>query len=526
MATKNFSSDHFAMTNQKHIMPQGQSPAMVQWNNMIPQNQQFNPMSVTSWQSQQMQSQSVPHSVAQTHAQGYAAIPHLPHNGQSFDLSSILPPHIVQDFLRLSTPVGQSPNDDTILAQALYDSRQQGKTYRQALEGLHGVNNHAANLWKDYYLDHHDRFDIFVSRLAEKPKTVKKPFAQGTSPLRDQADAPSSQTVHKRDISPPSPLHTSKRKARSSPSILSSQRKRAAPSTYTSSSSTAGRPSKRPRSTMNSLSAPLLIPDNPSLLPPQADIRLPKPPSRSPTPPTKVQNGTNGNRYTKEDRDYFINLISWRLKQDPSLTKKQLCEQLYEKAPHHSATSWASHWHQRHDIADKILASAHQDYDVEDNEEEDGTEPEAQSEFPHKSPQSDNEAFLDWSDADADTVEDEAGMGEPGLAFTHGDWCILARFMARNQWDKMSSQARWDGFTTTYATKRTGKAWAEFYRKNEKALLKLAERYGSKQGLRSFRSQRRRPSWAKIRDDPRSLSVHDRGSDEDADYETDNGDER
>jgi len=45
----------------------------------------------------------------------------------------------MQEFIRLSTPVGQNPDDDTILARALCDSKQNGKTYRQALEGLHGV---------------------------------------------------------------------------------------------------------------------------------------------------------------------------------------------------------------------------------------------------------------------------------------------------------------------------------------------------------------------------------------------------
>lgn len=51
----------------------------------------------------------------------------------AFDLA------LMQDFYRLQAPVGQSPNDDSILAQALFGSKQSGRTYRQALEGLHGV---------------------------------------------------------------------------------------------------------------------------------------------------------------------------------------------------------------------------------------------------------------------------------------------------------------------------------------------------------------------------------------------------
>ena len=61
---------------------------------------------------------------------------------QTFSIPSVdlgIPQQFVQDFLRLTTPVGQSPNDDSILAQALFESKQSGRTYRQALEGLHGV---------------------------------------------------------------------------------------------------------------------------------------------------------------------------------------------------------------------------------------------------------------------------------------------------------------------------------------------------------------------------------------------------
>jgi len=261
----------------------------------------------------------------------------------------------MQDFLRMSTPVGSSPNDDTILAQALHESRQMGKTYRQALEGLHGVgrlqpfyvpfplicyqvNNHAANLWKDYYLDHHDRFDLLVSRLAEQPKTVKKPIVPTKPPPQAKEEGTSHQVARKRHASPaPPPLPAPPRqsptkKGRSSAPSQASRRKRATPQLVTgTTTSVLARPPKRPRATLNSLSAPLPSNDAPNLMPPQVHIPLPEPPSRSPTPPAVVQVGTNGNKYTKEDREYFLNFLAWRLKQDPSLTKKELCELLHEK---------------------------------------------------------------------------------------------------------------------------------------------------------------------------------------------------
>lgn len=195
------------------------------------------------------------------------------------------------------------------------------------------VNNHAANLWKDYYLDHHDRFDVLVSRLAEQPKTVKKPLVPSKPPSRAKEEGSSPQVARKRHLSPPPPppRQVTQKKGRSSAPSQTSRQKRAPSKTATTTTSSLARPPKRPRATLNSLSAPLPSNDVPNLMPPQVDIPLPEPPSRSPTPPTIVQVGTNGNRYTKEDRDYFIKFLMWRLKQEPSLTKKELCELLHEK---------------------------------------------------------------------------------------------------------------------------------------------------------------------------------------------------
>ncbi|KAF8445798.1 hypothetical protein L210DRAFT_992200 [Boletus edulis BED1] len=468
---------------------------------MLPQNQpqQFHS---ASWQQSPVQLPSAPSSVPQVQPQGYQNPPqyYQNHTSHPFDLSSMIPQQIMQDFLRLSTPVGSSPNDDTTIAQALHESRQSGKTYRQALEGLHGVNNHAANLWKDYYLDHHDRIDLLVSRLAEQPKTVKKPFVPSKSPPRISVEATSHQVARKRHMSPPRPSSPSpprqspKKKGRSGPS-QASRRKRATPQSVTTATSTLTRPPNRPRATFNSLSAPLPSNDFPNLMPPQVHIPLPEPPSRSPTPPSTVQVGTNGNKYTKEDREYFLKFLVWRLKQNPLLTKKELCELLHEKAPHHSATSWSSHWHQRHDIADKIFATYHNnsDADAEDDEDQQDEEEEVEVEEEMKNDQDDDahseamsadEASRDrkvvirsegtFSDfGDADTEEDEADMGEPGSSFSRGDWRILARFIAKNHWDEVSPKERWKAFTEAHETKRPGKSWAEFYRRNEVGMIPM-----------------------------------------------------
>ena len=192
-----------------------------------------------------------------------------------------------------------------------------------------------------------------MARLVEqnqKPKAVKKPFAstpastsetKATSPQRDR-----DRDLRKRQPSPSPPLRQSRQPKRSTPN---------APTP-----SLSNRPSKRPRATLNSMSAPPLPIDLPAkLMPLQADITLPPPPSRSPTPPTKIEVGTNGNKYTEEDRAYFLKFISWRLSQDASLTKKDLCAMLHQKAraayrvrtfrlilaPHRSPTTAPPHGH-------------------------------------------------------------------------------------------------------------------------------------------------------------------------------------
>ena len=98
----------------------------------------------------------------------------------------------------------------------------------------------------------------------------------------------------------------------------------------TSTKFNAPNPPRVGRTTQNSLSAPTAVFDD-RLPPPNAEIRIPSPPSRSPSPPQHIVPQGRGNKYTPEDRDFFVRFISWRLKGSPSLTRMDLCEQLAEK---------------------------------------------------------------------------------------------------------------------------------------------------------------------------------------------------
>jgi hypothetical protein len=60
-------------------------------------------------------------------------------NMAGFNNMGFVPNTVLQDALRLSAPVGSSPNDDVLLAQVLHDTLKNGFTYKRAIESLHGV---------------------------------------------------------------------------------------------------------------------------------------------------------------------------------------------------------------------------------------------------------------------------------------------------------------------------------------------------------------------------------------------------
>ncbi|KAJ7790158.1 hypothetical protein B0H14DRAFT_3891339 [Mycena olivaceomarginata] len=127
------------------------------------------------------------------------------------------------------------------------------------------------------------------------------------------------------------------------------------------------------RRTINSLTTHTAV-YNEHIPPPNSQLRIPVPPSRSPTPPTEViPHNRGGNKFTPEDRRYFIRFIQWRLTCDPTLLRNELCELLAAKVsnghvyhrfrdvdvqtPHHNRGSWGAYWSTHHDLPDKILAS-------------------------------------------------------------------------------------------------------------------------------------------------------------------------
>ncbi|KAH9982354.1 hypothetical protein BGW80DRAFT_1262927 [Lactifluus volemus] len=330
-------------------------------------------------------------------------------------------------------PVGQSPNDEQLLVMALHAGLSQGFDHKKAIETLHGVNNHAANLWKDYYLEHKSRIDEMVDRL-QPSKIAKKPVLIGFTP---KASSTSSEIGGKQPrmgqlenaSHPPLPAESG-----SSQGTLVPRTSDGAPT-----------PRKRGyRSPSRHL-----------------DLPIPPPPGAEPMPPKKVVKGPRGNRYTTEDKKYFAKYISWALQVDPTLTKNDLITRLAEKVPHHSVASWTSYWG-RDPLADRVLAAAQdktsQGYDGqevdEDAEEEDSVE---------------KDCGWEEESGSYDSDEDEAAMGPSGAAFTAADFRVIAKYMARyssDEWAEMTAKQRWFPFHEEHP-QRSDKAWAEKYRSIE-----------------------------------------------------------
>ncbi|KAK1228653.1 hypothetical protein PQX77_008247 [Marasmius sp. AFHP31] len=458
-------------------------------------HQQHQPMQLPMPQQIQMQTQQHFNPAGQWNAP--IPPPGMPNgmNGMGF-FGLGLPPfnmfsqQMFHDAFALSAPVVGA--DEKLLIETLIQSRAQGENFKDGLNGLHGKNGHSASLWKDYYLEHKERLDNeILNSSKQKTEAKHRVDIQEPKPMK-----PVKKPVIKAESSPGPSLSTKKRGR--PPKQNRRQSSPLAPKTSLNRASSDSLPKSGRRSTINSLTvdAPTYSKDMP---PPNSEIRIPEPPSRSPTPPTKIVPKGRGNQFTPEDKEYFIKFVSWRLKCDPDLNRQDLCELLAEKAPHHPAPSWTSYWSNNHDLPDKILSAAHGEaWDEEDEGEEDESEPEKEQVASRQRPRykdltSDEED--DEDDAESDEEEetddeddmeipsfDESAMGPSGTAFTEADLAITARYVSTfDDWSSTTFTSKWTPFAEKYK-QRTAKSWGEYFRRNEKTIMKLAKRI-RKQGI-------------------------------------------
>ncbi|KAF9527803.1 hypothetical protein CPB83DRAFT_855645 [Crepidotus variabilis] len=416
---------------------------------------------------------------------------------------------IMQEAFAMAQPVDSS--DDPTLLTALLNAKRSRRNFKEALNGLHGTNGHSASLWKDYYLEHKDRIDDWIEKCIQKEQgKVAGPSKLQYSPYTNGVAASSSLSngageIHKpptikkpspasfkREPSPPLRKPGPSRLSTATPPVKSLQKKKAKTLSDTAQPIMSSR-----RSTMNSLSvdAPMFGSRLPA---PNASIKVPLPPSRSPSPPANIVQSARGNKFTPEDREYFIKFLGWTLKKDPDLNRTDLCALLAEKAPHHSAQSWGSYWSNNHDLPDKILASARGEIS-EDSEPE--VMPTKKRRPVYKDPDTTDDERISHStedDEESDDDDDEeiqiyssSQMSGQG-SYNEADFYFAAKHIASANWDGVTSRQQWDEFQNMYPG-RSYKSWAEYYRRNKSGLDKLAARIRRAETA-SVPMQRARPS--------------------------------
>ncbi|KAJ6519674.1 hypothetical protein C8R45DRAFT_952315 [Mycena sanguinolenta] len=464
-----------------------------------PQQQPMHPMAAQqNWMQQQQHYPQHPPQMQHPHYPPQwppnQIPPHAFHNG----MAALPIQQVLLDAVALSQPVERA--DEPTLIKALAESRARGETYKDALNRLHGTASHSASLWKDYYLDHKDRLDLATQTYASGSKKTEtaQPYAAAPGPKKTVKKP--SISAFKTETSPFSSSAMSTSSAGPSNPRRSSQKAAQSSRTPSRTSSHVDLPvNGSRRQTINSITSHMLV-YNERLPPPNTELKIPEPPSRSPSPPTEaIPHNRGGHKFTPYDREYFIKLIQWRLKSDPTLVRSELCELLAEKAPHHTAQSWAAYWQNHHDLPDKIVASAREGDQAEYSEDEqpkpkkrkkaarpkykeasseseltEDSEPEEQEdqEAEEKEPENEND----------DDIEippfDESAMGLKGGPFTKGDLGVIARHIASftaAEFEEASMQDKWGEIARRYP-QRALKSWGEYYRRNQNTLGKLARK--------------------------------------------------
>ncbi|KAI0348526.1 hypothetical protein BDW22DRAFT_1350756 [Trametopsis cervina] len=368
-----------------------------------------------------------------------------------------------QTAINMGPPVGAFGNDEDLLVRALCDSEDMGWTYRKALETLHGVNDHLASQWKDYYLDNAQRLNKRVEFLRNSEKSERQPAVAVKKPSFDTSvkfREPSSSTRISSDL--PTAYRTNP------PSKRSSEAKSSA---GPSGASKEG--SRRPR---------------------------------SPTPPeydTAQEMKSGKNRFSPEERKYLVKYGRYRLSLDPTITKTAICQALQKKLPHHSAASWAAHWSIHREEIDKRFPQFCAPHDVA--VVDDGYTSTGEENMDHTG-----------EDEDTDEEDDIRNMGGSGSGTGPADKRVMARYAASfgREWAGMRTSERWEPFEAMYP-QRKAKSWYELYRRQEREMERMIKKY-RKRRAKAKTQRTARPSWTTAPKSP--SSKRNRDSDEDYKY--------
>ncbi|EIN14072.1 hypothetical protein PUNSTDRAFT_48921 [Punctularia strigosozonata HHB-11173 SS5] len=359
---------------------------------------------------------------------------------------------------QMNVPVGGA-KDEEILVRVLLGSYSSGKSFKQAIETeLHGVNHHAANLWKDYFLDHHDHIYAQVSKLRETASTPQLVHKAATA---------------RRPIYPPeSPISDKHGLKHNGP--RGSYAKRSLPPKISDSISvgTANPHTKHKHESVQSPADAASAPVRAVKRPRFSDSRRSPKTARSPTPPgpeTFVYHTNGKQRYSEADHEFFIKCITFELERNPRLSKTALCRILARKAPHHPDQGWNYYWNNCGDLPDTIFSAAKDRIPTIRAHGNDGKSSASEDE-------SDEAASTgDEARSSSSTDRDERKMGPAGGEFTQADFRVIARYLAKMPDLRSRSQAEiWIPFHEKH-DQRSYKSWAECYRRYRETIDALVE---------------------------------------------------
>lgn len=375
------------------------------------------------------------------------------------------------DTAKLDTLAGKSQGDEQICIDALISRRAKGLSARQVLEALHGVNNHTAGSWKDYYLENQDHIDARIAdqKSREEEQTIansKKPVPPAAPQARDDGSTPQSrmtasranvEAVEKR-------LPTSVRQQTAM--VIKSTKSREKQSEAQTSRSRKPNSSKITRSHVS-----------------DKLLNIPPPPSRSPTPPPCPNTNVRGKGVSDVETDYLVRSIQWQLQQNPSASLHSMARRLADKLPTRSCNGWT--WvigkTYRKTVDQLIIQAGGQEEESEpesedDQDDQDGADDEddgwddQELEYP-TSDNGENEhpdsKSADFAAEDVNAVSPankQAQMRAERIAI---DIHFVAKFLADSDlWESdCPRMVVWRELEAKNHD-RSAKSWAEFYRRH------------------------------------------------------------
>ncbi|CAE7149239.1 unnamed protein product [Rhizoctonia solani] len=191
----------------------------------------------------------------------------------------------------------------------------------------------------DYEYSRHTR--VIVRVLATKPRRFGA--RSEPTPVRksDRLAATRSATPASTSIDSATDISVS--------SVVSFSRAVSVASTTATAPRSKPKPKPKPK-TARSKSAPRLSTSSNS----SQDLTTPQPTSTSiahppddppPPAPTNVVSLRPGyNAYTPEDKQWFLDFVRWVFRQNVRAGKAEICQDIFQQAPHHRLESWKSYW--------------------------------------------------------------------------------------------------------------------------------------------------------------------------------------